>query len=444
MGEHKIKNVDDILIALRDHPEDILGLEESSWLDFKESPYPLEVDKGKIDLAKDVSAFANADGGAIVLGVDTRSDVSLAIEIAETLKPFPNRIMDADRVQKIIHDYVYPRVDVRVLRFPVTGSDTAIWLIRVPKAKEIDYPCVVTKTILTPEGRPIQNFFSVYQRHEDRNAPFSPGQVWSWMNRAFSAPSPSSGRDNVAATSTTVGDDSLDDDRAAVRSDERESLFFLQFVPHPMRGEEIVNFYEGDPDSIQSALTKFQPIREHGFHFPVRRPPERTIDGSLRTTLQCHSSISVSRAGLVTVVASQSLFTWVSEKFAPPGEVWINPIAIVEFTLEACRFWKEVVHPRIGNGIGAEWRCGIDQTGGDHKLKLPKKPYSSRHVIAVPSSVASVGNDFLTDWTALGDGTAGVLAFAIVARVYREFGLGREFVPFSRNGAIDQNTIGEK
>lgn len=51
----------DLVAALaQGTPGRLLGTAESDRLDFKQSPYPLQTDKGKYDLCSDVAALANA------------------------------------------------------------------------------------------------------------------------------------------------------------------------------------------------------------------------------------------------------------------------------------------------------------------------------------------------------------------------------------------------
>lgn len=90
--------------------QDLIGLTECEWLDAKESPYLLDTAKQKLELAKDVSALANAVGGLILLGYDTVRDLLTATEHISAVKEFPLSMVDPDRYRKLIQEYVYPHV----------------------------------------------------------------------------------------------------------------------------------------------------------------------------------------------------------------------------------------------------------------------------------------------------------------------------------------------
>src|SRR5260370_40605430 len=58
-------------VLVRGDFERLLGTEESSWVEFKRDPYHLKTPRDCWELAKDVAAFANHQGGTIVIGVAT-------------------------------------------------------------------------------------------------------------------------------------------------------------------------------------------------------------------------------------------------------------------------------------------------------------------------------------------------------------------------------------
>ena len=54
----------------------LIGGLEDEHLECKREPYKLQLDTEKMELAKDVSALLNADGGIILVGVRTEKDLS--------------------------------------------------------------------------------------------------------------------------------------------------------------------------------------------------------------------------------------------------------------------------------------------------------------------------------------------------------------------------------
>jgi predicted HTH transcriptional regulator len=52
----------------------LLGGLEDDRLECKSAPYNLDHEREKMELAKDVSALANADGGLILIGVQTEQE----------------------------------------------------------------------------------------------------------------------------------------------------------------------------------------------------------------------------------------------------------------------------------------------------------------------------------------------------------------------------------
>ncbi len=72
-----ITAIPDLFETLGRDPEELIGAAESEWLEFKKEPYYLERDEQRFELAKDVSAMANAGQGIIVIGVEAKDDPNL-------------------------------------------------------------------------------------------------------------------------------------------------------------------------------------------------------------------------------------------------------------------------------------------------------------------------------------------------------------------------------
>src|SRR5258708_23751391 len=95
----------------------LIGVAEGVGLDAKDRPYVFDTTKQRLELAKDVSALANAVGGIIVLGFDTAREPLTAGERISEVRPFPVNMVDPDRYRKIVHEYVYPPLDIAVTVF---------------------------------------------------------------------------------------------------------------------------------------------------------------------------------------------------------------------------------------------------------------------------------------------------------------------------------------
>src|SRR5579863_4430710 len=95
--------------------EALIGVAESVWLDAKKSPYMLDTPKQKLELAKDVTAMANAAGGVIVIGFDTERHPTTAAEQISKVCPFPLKLAEPDRYGKVLANLVHPVPVVHVL-----------------------------------------------------------------------------------------------------------------------------------------------------------------------------------------------------------------------------------------------------------------------------------------------------------------------------------------
>ena len=147
-----IETVEDVEELLREGREsEFVGVRESAWLDFKNSPYVLKTEKGKVELAKDVAAMANSGGGCIAVGVTTRKDPSNIDEVADGTKPYPCEMMDAGDCHKVIDGSVYPHiVGLRVESY--ARSDGCLGLLIVPGQDEDQLPILLRRNV-DDEGR---------------------------------------------------------------------------------------------------------------------------------------------------------------------------------------------------------------------------------------------------------------------------------------------------
>src|SRR5260370_6859283 len=104
------------------------GIEEGREIDYKEL-LKIGSDGDKKEFLADVSSFANASGGHLVLGVAETNGRPTAI------KPITVAGWDAERlrIESLLRDGISPRVAIELAAIPVTPSGHVI-VIRIPRS----------------------------------------------------------------------------------------------------------------------------------------------------------------------------------------------------------------------------------------------------------------------------------------------------------------------
>lgn len=127
------------------HPELLVGLFENDWFDAKRVPYRLSEKAEQYELAKDVSAFANANGGLILLGAKTKGRP--AGDEVKSINGCRLTDLRADQMRALIKKRIYPRVEgVSIEPIPIWSREKGVVLIQIPPQPESQKPFLVVGT----------------------------------------------------------------------------------------------------------------------------------------------------------------------------------------------------------------------------------------------------------------------------------------------------------
>ena len=145
------------------------GTVEDGQVEFKGSLYQLSNDALKCELAKDVSALANSEGGIIVLGVRTSQDQLSPVEYVDECRPFDQTLFNADQYGKILDDWICPAVvSIELSWFPsATDASRGLAAIVVPAKVSENKPHLVAR-LIDADGRVRGTQFGYYERVQDR------------------------------------------------------------------------------------------------------------------------------------------------------------------------------------------------------------------------------------------------------------------------------------
>lgn len=156
----------------------LVGGLEDEHLECKSSPYNLTEEQGKMELAKDVSALGNSNGGIILIGVQTDREPQHQGDIIRHIGCFGQNLVDFDRYQKVLSEWVLPSLPGLSFQWHASAANRneGIASILVPQEASRERPYVVTK-IVGSSGRVIGSCIGYFERTRDNVTPMKAGEL---------------------------------------------------------------------------------------------------------------------------------------------------------------------------------------------------------------------------------------------------------------------------
>lgn len=106
------------------------GVEESVHLDYKASGALAKTDSKKKEISKDISAFANSDGGIIIYGVEERGHKAVGFSYID------GNEITKEWLEQVINSTINQKID-GVEIFPIRNNDNiseSIYVVRIPRS----------------------------------------------------------------------------------------------------------------------------------------------------------------------------------------------------------------------------------------------------------------------------------------------------------------------
>ena len=154
--------------------ETLIGQPESQWLEAKACAWDLADLAGRIELAQDVSRFANGDSGAVlVVGFGTKKISGVDTLVLGPGTSFSRR--DVDRIHKVLDQRIHPPIDGLQVQAVSDGRGGNLLCIYVPNQPEELKPFLVHGAIVGPkvEGA----FISIVRRRGEHSIAIGPASV---------------------------------------------------------------------------------------------------------------------------------------------------------------------------------------------------------------------------------------------------------------------------
>lgn len=110
-------------------------IEESNTLDYKAADALAMSDGKKNELSKDVSAFANSNGGIIIYGIKEFNDAPRKHK-PESIDPINRIVISKEWIEQVISTKIQPKIEGIIIT-PVTVNDadnTVIYVVEIPRS----------------------------------------------------------------------------------------------------------------------------------------------------------------------------------------------------------------------------------------------------------------------------------------------------------------------
>jgi len=433
-----------------------VGEIEDVEFECKAAPYHLDDDTRQFELAKDVAAFANADGGVIVIGLETSKVPERAADMVKAVRPFAREHFDAQRYRALIDVHVYPRIEGLKLDWhPLRkNSNTGIASILVPRQGEVQQPFLVSK-ILSDDGKVRGTALGYFERHRD-GVDRKDAKDFHYLIRAGRTKGDTDAR--LAAIEARLDDTRglqlaappaseptisgaqvgpISPPEPIDRIDEAVSLARLSDRPayvlaaRPLGYVSIAQLFATQQSPVRQLLESPPELRAGGFGIDAGNTAV-IVEGRSRRALHLDSNrdLELWRDGTLIFVApgDRDFLCW-GRKPTPP--LVINPIVLLESLYLFCTLAQAIQQHTEPKNCGVYLDVELRGMQGDQTLYLAPGPVGSfgwefggdRHPAPRPTA------RFSETW-AQGEIDPGLLTFRVATQVYAWFGLTHDRVPY--------------
>lgn len=126
------------------------NLRESQWFDAKgRKPYDLDQPADRYELAKDVCAFCNADGGYLVIGLQHEPILEEDTQRVSGVELFGADELDLATYRGVVREYVYPEIKGLAVDWVAARTDPSVGVayVCVPQQSVDSMPFLIKNVV---------------------------------------------------------------------------------------------------------------------------------------------------------------------------------------------------------------------------------------------------------------------------------------------------------
>ncbi len=428
----------------------LIGEVESEFLDVKGALYPLSTNREKRELAKDVSAFANAGGGYILIGFVTKRAELQAGEQIEAPRFVPRSEFKRDQYEDVLRHWLHPvptGINVQFVEAE-ENPDKGVVVILVPAQSDRSKPFLIKRAI-EDDDRTTEVLFGYAERRSDRSDLRTVHDLHHALKIGFNFDRAVSDRfdalESVVHNHFTVTEESRTVvEREALLADRLKRLvkpptnagtpaLFLAAVP--TERAELRTIFSDSSDSIRRSFEAVPDLRSNGWGLAV---PDRSklIDGEYLRLESWRKVLELYRDGCLLFAG------WIFSEFLAWGDTTgagrIHPLALVEVITNFARFYERVLADFRALPQRIQFTIGVRNLHANvQKISLPEGRVNNlgwaTHPLEAPGDIWS--KQLVV---ASARYSAERTAFELSRELYVWFGHADSAIPYTRGNGDDR------
>lgn len=416
----------------------LLGERESEYFDCKRNVYDLKTDASKFELAKDVSAFANAEGGYILIGLETiKSETSFYDEII-AIHPFKQNVCNREQYIDVISDWIYPKLrDVRAEWHPSKDkASKGIFVISIPNQPKINNPFLIKRTI-QDTGKISEVLFGFCERMQENNVPKTIIELHQILRDGLCIDSRLQSIETILQALTKISP-SIDNESLEIEKRIESALNGIELTDkramvltcYPSAPIDLGSLFSSKPGSIKSILESPPKIRESGFGLRVLEKAENIKGMFCRVKGGNRKVIDLHRDGVLIAAlkADSDFLCWAMK------DLVFNPVALVESLYNFVQLYEYVINDMLEKPDKVIFRIDfINLHLNNEKNKLAKGNLANLKAVFI-DEIKDAPSDNWTDTLEVNikDFFVPKIAYHLAQMVYLFFQHDQEAIPYTK------------
>jgi hypothetical protein len=169
------------LLSAAKFPE-IIGVEETKDIDFKEHNYDLSIEQNQYEFAKDIAAMANSGGGVICIGFSNGEDSEKLVSYAQSACPLNNAELNRRQFKQTLKNKLIPCPPSNLVSYKFfKDQDNNYYLaIQIRETPRESMPFIIPW-----KNNQTEYFLCPYRNESDTNSMLNINQLQSYISAGF-------------------------------------------------------------------------------------------------------------------------------------------------------------------------------------------------------------------------------------------------------------------